>query len=91
MKEFGGGNKKTMKVAELKKIEHGSRIIEKFLQEFRRVAREGRYEERLLIEEFKRGMNEMIRRKLIKTEKLPRSIKQVVLEGSKFGQVLEEK
>jgi len=55
----------TMKVTELKKVEQGSRIMEEFVQEFRRIARGSGYEERLLIEEFKREMNEMIRRKLM--------------------------
>ena len=35
------------------------------MQEFRRIARGSEYEERLLIEEFKREMNEMIRKKLM--------------------------
>ena len=34
------------------------------------------YEERLLIEEFKRGMNRMIRRKLIEAENQPGPIEQ---------------
>jgi len=47
----------------------------KFVQEFRRVARESGYKGRLLVEEFKRGMNKAIRRKLIEVERLPTSIK----------------
>ena len=42
--------------------------MEKFVQEFRRVVRESEYEERLSIEEFKRGMNRMIKRKSMETE-----------------------
>jgi len=42
--------------------------MEEFVQKFRRVARESRYEERLLIEEFKREMNDMIKRKLMEAE-----------------------
>jgi len=41
-------------------------MMEVFVQEFRRTTRESRYKEKLLIEEFKRGMNKMIKRKLIK-------------------------
>ena len=63
-----------MKVAELKKLEQGGRIIEEFVQEFKRVARGSRYKERLLIEEFKREMNRMIKRKLIEAERPPTSI-----------------
>jgi len=74
--EFNGGDDNIIKVTELKKVEQGSKIMEKFVQEFRRVVRESEYEERLLIEEFKRGMNKMIRRKSTETEQLSRSIKQ---------------
>ena len=35
-------------------------MIEEFVQEFRRAARGNRYEERLLVEEFKRWMNGII-------------------------------
>ena len=59
-KEFGRGDEKTVKVVELKRLEQGGRIIEKFVQKFRRVARDNKYEERLLVEEFKREMNRVI-------------------------------
>ena len=32
-------------------------MIEEFIQEFKRAAKDNRYERRPLIEEFKRGMN----------------------------------
>ena len=64
-----------MKVAELKKLEQGGRIME-FVQEFQRIARGSGYEGRLLMEEFKRGMSGAIRRKLMKAEKSPTSIEQ---------------
>ena len=59
-KEFGRGDEKTVKVVELKRLEQGGRIIEKFVQKFRRVARDNKYEGRLLVEEFKREMNRVI-------------------------------
>jgi len=74
--EFDKGDDKTMKVVELKKLEHGSKTMEEFIQESRRAARGSGYEEWPLIEEFKRGINEVIRRKLIKVERSPRSIDQ---------------
>ena len=40
------------------------------------MARNSKYEERLLVEEFKRGMNGEIRRKLIEAENPPSSIEQ---------------
>ena len=75
-KEFGGGEKELIKVAELKRLEQEERTIEEFIQEFRRAVRESGYEGRPLIEEFKRGMNGMIRRKLMKVERPPTSIEQ---------------
>jgi len=42
-REFGGGNIRRC----------NNRRIEKFVQEFRRIAKESRYERRLLVEEFK--------------------------------------
>lgn len=65
-KEFGQGNDKTIKVVELKNMEQGNRTMEEFIQKFRRVAKESRYEGKPLVEEFKRRMNQMIRKKLIK-------------------------
>jgi len=50
--------------------------MEEFVQEFKRTARGSRYKGRPLIEEFKRGMNGGIRRKLMKAENLPASIEQ---------------
>jgi len=57
-KEFSSRDNETMKVMELKKVEQENRMMEKFVQVFRRVARESEYERRLLIEEFKKNMNE---------------------------------
>ena len=68
-KEFGRGEEESVKVAELKRLEQGGRIMEKFVQEFRRVARESGYKGRLLIEKFKREMNGVIRRKLMEAER----------------------
>ena len=68
--------KKLVKVAELKRLEQGGRTIEEFIQEFRRAVRGSGYEERPLVEEFKRGMNVVIRRKLIEAERSLTSIEQ---------------
>ena len=56
-KEFEGGDKKLVKVVELKRLEQESKIIEEFVQEFRRAVRGDDYERRPLVEEFKREMN----------------------------------
>jgi len=75
-REFGGGEEESVKVAELRKLEQGGRTMEKFVQEFKRAARGSGYEGRPLIEEFKRGINEGIRRKLMEAENPPTSIEQ---------------
>ena len=74
-KEFGERDEKSVKVAELKRVEQESKMMEEFVQEFRRAARDSGYEGRLLMEEFKRGMNRVIRRKLMKVKYQPSSIK----------------
>jgi len=75
-KEFGGGEKESMKAVELRKLEQGGRTMEEFMQEFKRAARGSGYKGRLLVEEFKRGMNGGIRRKLMELENPPTSIEQ---------------
>jgi len=73
-KEFGGGDEESVKVAELKKIEQGGRMMEEFVQDFKRTARGSGYEGRPLIEEFKQDMNVSIRRKLMEAENQPATI-----------------
>jgi len=75
-KEFSGGEEKSVKAAELRKMEQGGRTIEEFIQEFKRAARGSGYEGRPLIEEFKRGINGGIRRKLMEAENPLTSIEQ---------------
>jgi len=52
-REFSGGEEESVKAAELRQLEQGGRTMEEFVQEFKRTARESRYEGRLLVEEFK--------------------------------------
>ena len=75
-KKFGSGDDETIKIAELKKVEQGSKTMKEFVQKFRKAARDNGYEEKPLVEEFKRGMNGMIRRKLMEAERSSRSIDQ---------------
>ena len=75
-KEFGGGDEESVKAVELKRIKQRSRMMEEFVQDFKRVVKESEYEGRLLIEEFKRGINTMIRRRLMEAENQPGSIEQ---------------
>jgi len=74
--EFSGGDDETLKVAELKKIKKKIKIIEEFVEEFRKATRGSRYEGQLFIEEFKRGMNGTIQQRLIESECQPGTIEQ---------------
>ena len=62
-------------MVDLKKVGQENRMIENFVQEFRRVVRGSKYKRKPLVEEFKRKMNRFIRRKLMETEQSPRSTK----------------
>jgi len=75
-REFGGGEEESVKAAELRKLKQGGKTMEEFVQEFKRTARGSGYEGRPLVEEFKKGMNRGIRRKLMEAENLPTSIEQ---------------
>ena len=75
-KEFGRGEEESVKVAELRKLEQGGRTMEEFVQEFKRVARGSGYEGRPLVEEFKRGINRAIWKKLMEAKNQPSSIEQ---------------
>ena len=59
-KEFGERDEESVKVARLRRLKQGRKTMKEFMQEFRRAARESRYEKRPLVEEFKRGINTMI-------------------------------
>ena len=48
-KEFGG-DKETVKIAELKRLKQGERIIEEFVQEFRRAVKGSGYKGRPLVD-----------------------------------------
>ena len=45
-KEFEEGDKESVKVTELRKLEQGGKTMEEFVQEFRRVVRGCRYKRR---------------------------------------------
>ena len=73
-KEFEAREEELVKAAELRKLEQGGRTIKEFVQEFKRIAKGSRYEGRLLMEKFKRGINGTIRKKLMEAENQPSSI-----------------
>ena len=75
-KKCDRGEKELVKAVELRKLEQGGRMMEEFVQEFKRAARGSRYKGRLLVEKFKRGINRGIRRKLMESKNPLVSIKQ---------------
>jgi len=74
--EFEEIGEKERKVEQLRTIEQGGKICNEYAQEFKKIARGSGYERWPLIEEFKRGLNRGIRRKLIEAESPPSSIEE---------------
>jgi len=50
--------------------------MKEFMQKFKKATKGSRYKKRPLVEEFKRGINGGIRRKLIESKNPPASIEQ---------------
>ena len=67
---FGEILEEERKIEQLGTIEQGGRTYDEYVQEFKKVTRGSGYERRPLIEEFKRGLNRSIRRKLAEAEEL---------------------
>jgi len=67
-KEFGEGNEESVKVAGLRRLEQGNKMMKKFVQQFRRITRGSRYKGRLLVEEFKREINITILQRLMESK-----------------------
>jgi len=74
--DFGKTSEEERKVEQLRTMEQGERICDGYVQEFKKVTRRSSYKERPLIEEFKKGLNGAIRRKLAKAEKHPTTIEE---------------
>jgi len=74
--DFRKTSEKKRKIEQLRTIEQGERTYDKYMQEFKKVARESGYERRPFIKEFKRGLNGSIRRKLAEAEELPTTIEE---------------
>ena len=74
--KFGEMGEKERKVEQLRTIEQEGRTYDKYVQKFKKIARESRYERQPLIEEFKRGLNREIKRKLAEAKSSPSSIEE---------------
>jgi len=74
--EFGEFDEESRKVNELRVLEQGGKTVDEYVQEFRRAARGSDYEGKALVEEFKRGLNGVVRRRLAEAESPPTTIMQ---------------
>jgi len=74
--EFGEFEEESRKVDELELLEQGGQTCDKYVQIFKKTARGSGYEGQSLIEEFKRGLNGNIRRRLAEAESPPTTIKE---------------
>ena len=68
--DFGETSEEKRKIEQLRTIKQEEKTCNKYMQEFKKVARESSYERRPLIEEFKKELNRSIRRKLVEAEEL---------------------
>ena len=73
---FGETLEEERKIEQLRIIKQREKTCNKYVQEFKKVARGSSYEGRPLIKEFKRGLNGSIRRKLAEVEEPPTTIKE---------------
>jgi len=74
--EFGEFDEESRKVDELRTLEQGGWTCDKYVQIFKKISRGSGYEERPLIEEFKRGLSGNIRRRLAEAEAPPATIEE---------------
>jgi len=72
--DFRETSEEERKIEQLRTIKQGGRTCNEYVQEFKKVARGSGYKGRPLIEEFKKGLNRNIRRKLAETEEPPTTI-----------------
>jgi len=66
--EFGKTVEEEQKIEQLRMIKQGERTCNEYIQEFKKVAQRIDYKKWPLIEEFKRRLNGVIRRKLVEAE-----------------------
>ena len=74
--EFGEFNEESRKMDKLRVLEQREKTVDKYIQEFRKAARRSSYKGRALVEEFKRGLNGVVKRKLVEAELPPTTITQ---------------
>jgi len=73
-KKFGEFNEKSRKIDKVRLLEQGEWTCDEYIQIFKKVSRGSGNEGRPLIEEFKRGLNGNIRRRLAEMKLLSTTI-----------------
>lgn len=74
--EFWEFDEESRKVDELRVLEQGEKTMDEYVQEFRKATRRSGYEERALVEEFKRESNRVVQRRLVEAKSSPTTIMQ---------------
>ena len=74
--EFGEFDEESRKVDELRLLEQGGQTCDEYVQIFKKTSRGSSYKGQPLIEEFKRGLNGNIRRRLAEAESPPVTIEE---------------
>jgi len=74
--EFGETVEKKQKIKQLRTIEQEGRTCNEYIQEFKKIVQGNGYKKQPFIEEFKRGLNRTIRRKLAEAEIFPSIIEE---------------
>ena len=74
--EFREFDEESRKIDELRMLEQGEQISNKYVQIFKKVSRGSGYGNRFLLEELKRRLNGNIRRRLVEAELPPTIIKE---------------
>jgi len=74
--EFGEFDEESRKVDELRVLEQRGKTVDEYVQKFRRAARRSSYEGRALVEKFKRGLNRVVRKRLVEAKSPPTTIMQ---------------
>jgi len=71
--EFRSMDEEVTKIGELWLSKQEEKMIE-YVQIFKKITKDSGYEGNILIEEVKRSLNEVVRRRLMKSKQLPRII-----------------
>jgi len=74
--EFREFDEESRKVDKLRVLEQGGKTVDEYVQEFRRATRGSSYERRALVEGFKKGLNRVVKRRLVEAKSSSTTITQ---------------